>query len=177
MSQLDDIRTNTDNKVKPANIITRMIDTNGDGTGAFEQAIVTTQKYFIQPPDDVTYILKRMNIYAQDLAFTSADNYGAISGGLANGIKVYIENDNGVIKDFTDQMTIKTTYQWGLFAGVDATSIGGAGSDPFNVRWTFARTCGDIILVGSDNERFVVETQDSLADLDSHICQVQGCIK
>lgn len=177
MSLLEDIKQNTNQDVRPSRALYRILDTVGDGTGTFEQANATPAKYFIQPPAGVTYSLRRMLIYAQDGNFNSAGNYGAITDGLTNGILCYIENDaDGILANFTGQQAIKTTYQWGLLAGSDVPVQGAAGSDPLNVRWTFNKGCGNLLLSGDKGERFVMETRDDLSALDSQMAMIQGRI-
>jgi hypothetical protein len=170
---LNDIEKNTDAKRIPEKGLYRVLDTNGDGTGTIQQA-TTADKYFIQPPEGVMYVLKRVNIYVEDTNFNSAALYGTIT--LTNGIKSYVETDDGIIINFTAQQTIKTSYQWGLLAGSDVPVQGGALADPLNIRWTFSKGMGDIILSGNKGERFVMETQDDMSALASQLAMVQGYI-
>ena len=160
------------------NFLFQVLSTAGDGTGSTDQAVngTTPVKYFIQPPAGKKYTLKRFNLHAVATNFNNASNYGTVSA-LANGIKVYIENDERLIFDFTRDFQIKSTFLWGLLSGIDASTIGGAGADPLLVRWTFSKGCGNIELNGNDGDRFVVEIRDNLAALTSQEAIVQGCWK
>jgi hypothetical protein len=156
--------------------IYQALDTVGNGTGSIEQAVngsSTPVKFLIKPPATEKYRLKRMNLHAIDLNWSNALFYGA-SAALTNGLRVYKENDGGIIKEYTGNFKIKRTHDWALLAGVDATTVGGSGADPLTVRWTFARGFSDIILDGSKNERLVIEVQDDLSGLDSQVAVVQG---
>lgn len=162
--------------VKPANSIYQLLSTNGDGSGSVSMNVdgsSTSVKFYIQPPVTEKYILKRMNVEVIDGNFNNANLYGTIT--LGNGMDIYVENDSGVIKRYTNEFKIKRTHDWALLAGVDSVTIGAATSDPLLVRWTFERGCSDIILDGSNTERLVVEVQDLMTGLDDQLIMVQGC--
>ena len=149
----------------------------GDGTGAISQNIdgdTTPTKFYIQPPSTEKYTLRRANIEIIDGNFNNATQYGAIGIPLAAGIRVYVENDSEILKEYTEFIRIKRSFDWSLLAGVDAVVQGGAGSDALTVRWTFSLGAADIELDGSDNQRFVVEILDDLTGLNEQIVFVQG---
>ena len=165
-----------DTEIPLESAIFQFLSKNGDGSGVTSQAVNGSgapEEFYIQPPEDEVYVLKRMNLEAIDSAFTNATNYGAIST-LAVGITVRVlDSDNNVVKDFTP-IPIKRSHDWGLLSGVDATALGGAGSDALLVRWTFARGYGDIILDGGLGHRFVLSVNDDLTGLDDQLAMVQG---
>lgn len=162
----------------PGDTVYQLLSTIGDGTGTVSMNVDgsgPSVKFFIQPPLTEKYILKRMTVEAIDGNFNNALLYGTLT--LANGMDIYIENDSGIIKRFTNEFKIKRTHDWALLAGIDSVSIGAAVSDPFLVRWTFMRGCSDIILDGSNTERLVVEVRDLMTGLDDQLIMVQGCRK
>jgi hypothetical protein len=162
--------------INPADAVYQLLSTNGDGTGVTSMNVdgsVTPVKFYIQPPSNKTYILRRMNVQAIDGNFNNASLYGTVT--LTNGMRIYIENDGGIIKEYTDGFTIKRNHDWALLSGVDAPAIGGAGSDALLIRWTFANGCSYIKLNGSKNERLVLEVTDNMTGLDDQLSQVQGC--
>ena len=161
--------------VKPENSIYQLLSTVGDGTGTVSMNVngTTPVKFFIQPGVTEKYRLKRMNIHAIDGNFNNALLYGTLT--LANGMDVYIANDSGIIKRYTNEFKIKRTHDWALLAGVDSVTIGSAVSDPLIVRWTFGLGASDIILDGSNTERLVVEVKDDMTGLDDQLIMVQGC--
>ena len=163
--------------IKATDHIFQALDIVGDGSGATSQKVngsVTPVKFMIKPPATHKYILKRLNLEAIDGNWNNALFYGA-SSALANGIRIYIEDDSGIVKEYTSNFKIKRARDWSLLAGTDAVTVGTAGADPLTVRWTFARGCSDIVLDGSKNERLVMEIQDDLQGLDDQIAVVQGC--
>ena len=159
-----------------SNAVYQPLDTIGDGSGSISQAVngsVTAVKFFIKPPLAEEYTLTRMNVHGIALNFNDALQYANI-GELTNGIRVFVENDAGIIKEYTEFVKIKRTHDWALLAGVDSISVGGSNADPLLVRWTFERGARNIILNGNKNERFVVEIPDDLTGLDDQIAMVQG---
>lgn len=162
--------------VTPAsNTIYQALSTNGDGTGFIEQKVnggTSPVKFYIQPAVDEVYILKRVNIAVIASNFNDATKYGTLS--LVNGIEVFIENDIERLQDYTKDITIKRTYDWGLLSGVDAVTVGNANADPFLVRWTFDRGGTNIKLNGANNERFVMQINDDLTGLISQVAMIQG---
>ena len=151
----------------------------------------TTPKYFyIQPPVDEIYTLRRMNIRIIAASFVNAETYAGIAGagtglaaGLTNGLRVFTEEGDvaagsgNLIVDYTADRKIKVTSDWALLAGVDAIPVDGPQADPFLVRWTFAKSCGHIILDGSLYERLVVSVEDNLSPMSSQINMVSGTKK
>jgi len=150
---------------------------------------VTPAHFFIQPPVDKIYTLKRMNVRVVAATFANALRYGGlgtgdgISAGLPVGLSVFVENGDGAIGsgtllvDYTADRKIKVTSDWGLLAGVDAMNEDGTFDDPFLVRWTFSKSCGHIILNGSTKDRLVVSVADDLTGLTSQINMVSGSQK
>lgn len=161
-----------------ADTVYQLLSTVGDGTGTVSMNVdgsSTSVKFFIQPPVTEEYRLKRMNVQAIDGNFNNANLYGTLT--LANGMDIYVENDSGLIKRYTNEFKIKRTNDWALLAGVDSVTIGAATSDPLMVRWTFGLGCSDIVLDGSNTERLVVEVRDLMTGLDDQLIMVQGCRK
>lgn len=147
----------------------------GDGTGIINLTGAAPADYTVTPDSTTVYVLKRMNILQVDANFNNALGYGA-GAALTNGITITVENASGVIKNYTPE-PIKTTYEWGLLAGVDSSTTGGAGADANLVRWTFARGCGNIELDGSKGEFLKVSFGDAMNFMDLVRIQVQGCVK
>lgn len=164
--------------VKPADAVYQIMSTNGDGTGILSQNVLGTSGspilFFIQPPSDEKYRLRRMNLHAIDGNWNNASNYGALTNPLPNGIRIYVRDDSGIIKEYTSDTTIKKTHDWAFLAGVDSVTVGAAGADPLIVRWTFERGASDIILDGSNNERLVIAIEDDLTDITEQVAMVQG---
>lgn len=149
------------------------LSSNGDGTGTINLIAATPASYTIKPGPGEKYTLKRLNMLQVDGNFNSALGYGA-GAALTNGITVTVEDSNGIVKNYTPE-PIKTTYEWALLAGVDASTTGGAGADGNLVRWTFARGCGDITLDGDKGEVFKISFGDAMNFMDVIRIQVQGC--
>ena len=134
--------------------------------------------YWVIPPSDEEYVLARLLLAAADSDFNRADRYGSTAS-LPTGIAICVEDGAGnLIHNFTP-IRIQNITHWSLLSGVDARTVGAAGSDPFVVRWTFERAGGVLLhLDGSLGHRLKMEIPDNLgaggAALDQHIVKVQG---
>ena len=155
------------------NLIYQNVSSVGDGTGTTELIASSAADYYVIPPGNEKYRLKRMTVAQIDGNFNAATGYGAGSA-LTNGITITVENESGVIKNFTP-VPIKRTYDWALLAGVDAATTGAAAADINLVRWTFAKGCSDILLDGSKGEFLKVSFGDAMNFMTSLNIQVQGC--
>lgn len=155
-----------------ASRIEQLLDTTGDGTGTTEMAAASAV-YKITPPVGKEYNLMRMNIYVQDDAKFRGERYGG-SASLVNGIDITIQDGSGSLFRFNPQ-PIQVIGHWHLLSGVDMYYTDFAtGNDIVAVRWSFFKGSGDVSLNGDSGQFLQVETRDSLADLVSHIVQVEG---
>lgn len=152
----------------------QMVSSVGDGTGTTELIASAAADYYVIPPPGVKYRLRRMNVAQVDGNFNAATGYGAANA-LTNGITITVENDHGVIKNYTP-VPIKKTYDWSLLSGVDASSIGAAGADINLVRWTFNKGHSDILLDGSKGEFMRVSFGDAMNFMTHLTIMVQGSI-
>lgn len=154
----------------------RALDLVGDGSGAFDMAVdgsVAVKTFMIKPGVTEVFTLERINIAAASSNWNDATLYGTLT--LANGMRIYLGNDEGVMLDYTIQQRIKAWPHWGLLAGSDVPVEGNAGSDPLNVRWTFEKgTGGPIELVGAQGDYLAIDVADNMSGLDYHYAMVQG---
>ncbi len=135
----------------------------------------TAVAYYVgPPPTDETWNIRRLLLSAIDANWNNALNYGALGAPLPTGINVDVVDGNDVVLYHFTQVPIKRTHDWTLYAGVDALHIGGAGADPFMVRWTFSKGGYDIKLEGKRGMRLRLTKPDDITGLDSHIVSVQG---
>ena len=157
---------------KPKDHIYQLFSTEGDGTGTVDLNQSSATDFFIRPGLLEKFVLRRMNLWEVDGAFTTATGYGAGSA-LTVGIGITVENQTGVIKDYTP-VRLKTTFEWTLLAGTDSTTAGGAGADPHLVRWTFSKGGGNITLDGSKGEFMRLSYGDAMNFMTLSRAMVQG---
>jgi hypothetical protein len=154
-------------------MVSRMLDTTGDGTGS--KIAIDTQisgLFLCQPPAGQVFNVERMIIHVQDATLLAA-GYGGLSA-LSNGIEVKIVNDSGVLVDLTDDTPVKSLAHWGRYC-YDSQILGfGAGDDFFSARWTFGKAGQPIQLDGDSNERIEVSINDDLTGLVDHTFLIQG---
>lgn len=156
-----------------ADRIDQLVDSIGNGDGVTEQA-TTADEYIVKPPPGEVWMLQRILIYILTAARIDPGEYGD-QAALTNGIKITIkENDGSVIHDFTPN-PIKINGHWCLLAGVDVNNAAyQAGADERYIRWTFSKGGGFVVLDGDKGEYFSIDIRDTLANLTSHLMQVQG---
>ena len=157
---------------EPKDHIYQLLSSNGDGTGIVELNQSSATDYFVKPGLTEKFVLRRMNVWEVDQSFTTATNYGAGSA-LTVGIGITVEDGNEIIKNYTP-IKIKTTFEWGLLAGVDSSPLFGAGEDAHLVRWTFNNGGGNITLDGSKGEFLKVSYGDAMNFMTFIRIQVQG---
>lgn len=148
---------------------------DADGIHYDMAATGTAANYYVgPPPEDETWMITRLLVQAVDGAFTTATNYGAIGGGLPTGIHLdVVDADDNILYHFT-KVPIKLTHDWAIYAGVDSVTVGGAGADPYNTRWTFRKAGYDIKLEGARGMRMRLNKPDDLSSMNQHIVAVQG---
>jgi hypothetical protein len=153
-------------------MVYQLVSSDGKGTGTVNLNQNAAADYYIRPDDDQIFKLKRMNVWQVDANFNAATGYGAGSA-LTNGISITVENAEKVIINFTP-VSIKTSFEWALLAGVDIPVIGGAGADALPVRWTFSKGGGEITLDGTKGEFLRVSFGDAMDFMDHFRIMVQG---
>jgi hypothetical protein len=189
----------------PQNIIlSRFLDTNGDGTGtknANGDYSDPADIFYLQPAAGKVIRLNRMIIHYEDTQGMTATEYGNLGAALTNGIVVRIQDDSGTISDLTDGVPtngivvriqddsgtisdltdgvpVKTNADWSRFC-YDAqlsvwVSSGAPTNDVAQVRWTFGKSGTMIRLDGDANERLEVVLSDSFTGLIDQYFMVQG---
>jgi hypothetical protein len=142
-------------------------------TGDYSTGVV---KFQVAPTSTETLRLSRAIVYIEDdgAKFSEA-NYGAISGGLTNGIHVHHETSTGgILSDLTGNLPIKTLGQWRRVCyDVNATDAA-SGTNSGAVRWTFAKSGTPLRVEGAKGETVSFLLNDSCTGLDDHTFLVQG---
>lgn len=154
-----------------------------DGSGT--NTLICPFRFYIKPAAGKVMHITRVLAHIRDTAI-NADDYGAISGSLTNGITVKVVNDSGTIIDLTDGVTIKTSADWARVCYDAVPQTWGAGDEFLSARWTFTKS-GEAITLQSDtyggadglavdkgNERLEVTLHDDLGGLVEHYFLAQG---
>jgi hypothetical protein len=138
---------------------------------------VTPEKFYIAPGPGEVYRIARMLVFLEDSKI-NADDYGAIAGGLTNGMKLTVEDSVGtVLLDLMDGGTVNSSAEWAEYCFDAEHKAWGVGSEFLTVRWTFTKGGVYIRLVGDDDERLVITGQDNLTGLVEQEFIVQGYIE
>lgn len=159
-------------------IISRYLDTVGDGTGNrnFNEDYSSVEgRAKIKPPAGETYRLARMIISVEDTGGFTASKYGNLAA-LTNGVEIKVFNKDGASEmlDLTAGLPIVKNAQWGALCYDVDLKDWGAGNDLLLVRWTFSTTGSSIVLDGDDEQSLEVIFNDDLTGLIDHRFMIQG---
>lgn len=162
------------------NLISQHLSLSGDGVGTVDfigDYSSVADIAYIQPPASTIYRVARMIIYIEAGSGFRAERYGNLSGALANGIHVHVENDGGTIVDLTSGFPIKTNGAWGHACFDVDLKTWGAGDEMLLARWTFQRSGQFIRLDGDENERLEISLDDDFTGLVHHKFLIQGYVE
>lgn len=124
----------------------------------------------------------RLIVYIEDNAAMRVQDFGAISGGLTNGVDIEVVQ-GGVTFDALDDASIRTNGEWAAFC-YDASFLDhGAGNNVFKARWTAAPSVGVINGRGQmggsmpfclqEDDQIIVRINDDLTSLVDFRIMVQ----
>ena len=127
-------------------LLSRLADTVGDGTGTKSatgdyDGDPTIFKIRAKPTEQI--IIYRMLVHMEAASFANSDQYGS-GPALANGIALYVADNDGVIQYYLTDPSHPVTangewaHQCYDYAHFDTQF--GAGSEYAAVRWTFAKS-------------------------------------
>ena len=165
-------------------IISRFLDTNGDGTGTKNFiGDHTPSEAFIAPATGQIFRIARLIVSIEDESGIKAGLYGGLPA-LTNGITITQADDSGELVDFTDGYPIKTNGQWGLLCfDVDLKSWSVTPTEEMVlVRYNFKQpprqgTGQFIRLIGDNGGRLSIHLNDDFDTLLSHRFMVQGYVE
>jgi len=158
-------------------ILSRYLDTNGDGSGeknAIGDYLTEEQIFFIQPPPEQTYKLKMLIVVVGDRGGMKAAEYGNLGGPLLTGITVRFADNYGARNDLTDGVPVVDNAHWGMICyDVDLKSWG-PGEEYLLARWTVGEGGRIPRLRGNRGERLEFVLNDDFTGLITHRFFVQG---
>lgn len=151
-----------------------------DGSGVTESAIGTLSgvtECFIVSADEGPIDMHRMLVTIQDGAGFGIADYGAIAGGLANGIQIRWEDSSGaLLRNITDPIhPVKTNVDWAAYCYDGAAQVFGSGEDYYQTRWTFNKA--GLPLRMAKGDRICVVLHDTLTALTNHLFMFQGRLR
>lgn len=127
----------------------------------------------VTPPTGETWIISRLMVHIEDGNGFQTTSYGAIVGGLTNGVVVR-QNISGTLTNLTIE-PIKTNGQWGKYNyDVDLSDFT-TGNEVLNSRWTFSKGGAYIKLEEGDSLQILLN--DDLTNLVAHTFLFHGYIQ
>ncbi len=130
------------------------------------------QDFFYQPPSG-SYVVESLLIAITDAAAFSATDYGAISGGLTNGVKFFLRNAGQPEAQIFARQIFKKNYDWlSLVHQTALTSFAGS-TETLAVNAELKATFGSPLTLKT-GERLIVRLNDDLTGLISHTFALGG---
>ena len=157
-------------------LFSEFLSINGeDNTHSITNANATLTTFSIAPAAGKVLELNRILITVQDSGVIDATDYGAIAGGLTNGMTLSVHDADGLKYLLTDShKPIKTNVDWGAYCYDVEDKSWGTGDNFLVARWTFAKSGKPVYLRGDRSERLVLETADTMSALVEHLVLAQG---
>ena len=158
----------------------RFLDVVGDGSGAKNANgdYSSVQGIFrLAPAASTVYRVALLNIMIEDTAGLAAETYGAISGGITNGVQLRIHNGTSTVLDLLDEEPIKLNSQWlGVCPGAEVNAWGSV-NEILTARWDLKAAGMFLRLDGDASAELQIVLDDDLTGLISHRFFVQGYIE
>lgn len=161
--------------------IIRHLSADGTSSGSKDMAVdgsVTPVKFWFEAQSsDISQnpVIVRLIPYVRDNAALDPADFGGIGGGLTNGVKFYVTDENDVqIVDLLDGLPIKTNAEWSRVMYDVRIDRVGVGDDCLSGRWTFAKFMTGNGLHLSNGEKLVCEVQDDLSSLVDFSVTIEG---
>ncbi len=156
----------------------RIMTLDGDPMGDGDMAVdgsITPVEFFIQPSVGLQFHSTITSIEVSDSGTPVLEDYGSITGPLANGIQFFIDF-NGVITDIfapiksnRDLLNLAPDLSRADFAGNQSVEI-----YTFDIK---RHSDSFVNLYSSTADRFGVRIQDDLTSLEAHSVTVKGNIR
>lgn len=162
--------------VSPEKMLYEQLLLNGSGTSQITSDYSSSATpFFVQPPNDETWVIRRMIGSYQDAGGGTMSEYGNLGGALATGIRMKVYDDSVDLKILND--FVKSNGHWGSNCyDVDAKAWG-SGDDLFVFRWSFFKDVPEgIVLDGALGHRLGFIANDDFEGLVNHQFNVRGYI-
>jgi hypothetical protein len=155
-------------------IFTQFLSTNGDGTGDVLQNAnysVTPGFFYVEAPAGVVLAISHMHIVVADNATLNMDEYGAIVGGLTNGL-AFEKRINGVVSDVYEGFRLKINVDFLSVLETTITTFAGTAQALLGVIFYSESFNGSLIL--NPGDYYGIRVNDNLASLVRQFAVVWG---
>lgn len=158
------------NSKETNNYINRFLENNNDRDMTNNYSSNITDFNFVSSNKCKIY---RMLVYIEDNSSMKYEDFGSISNGLINGLRVYYKETSSSNKVYIDGgYPIKTNSDFSKVCYDVDIKISGTGNNHFSSRWTFEKS-GTLIYLDSGGE-IGVTLNDDLSSLVQFNIVVQG---
>lgn len=158
-------------------LLFRVLDTNGDGTGtkaATGDYSVTPGLFYIQPPVGTVYNINTLTVHVGDTGALTAEGYGA-GIALTNGIAIKVKDGSGDLVDLLDGIALIDNELWAhLYSRFTFQNFAAAASF-YSSETIFPEKLGRaLVLNGDSGEYLEVALNDDFSGLDHQHFIVTG---
>jgi hypothetical protein len=153
----------------------RALTLNGSGvTHSMLGGASGVTELFMTASLDSPFLVHRMISTVVDGPGFDAGDYGAITGGVANGLRLCVlDSNNALVYELTDPLLpIQKNVDWASYCFDSRLDSYGTGNNYLSSRWTFSKSGRPILL--PTGHKLSVMSQDSFSDLAGHHFIVQG---
>lgn len=136
---------------------------------------VTPAEFYVAPPENEIWLIRRMIASIEDASGATAAEYGNLGLALPNGISPKVYTENGTILDLVDGDPITTNSDWAENCFDVQLKTWGAGNEKFVIRWSFFKDNETgVLLIGRHGHRLGITANDDFTGLVSHNFHVRG---
>jgi len=163
----------TASNVGAGDMLYRILDTNGDGTGT-KNAVGdygTPEDFYIEAPAGYTYFLNRLLVHIGDASTLNGDEYGNKTA-LSIGATLKVLDGATEVLDILDGLTIQKNADWGRVAYDVHIFDEGTGDNYVMARLTFGAAGSPLKL--DPGQRLCVRLSDDMTGIDEQYFKVQG---
>lgn len=175
---MSSLRDSYRNIVRPDGVtVVRNLTDDGTGVTGEKEVIgdysITPKDFYIQPPGDELWVIREVGGVINGINNAALADYGAITGGLTNGLKFFLET-NGQEVDITASSNHKTNADL-LSNGNRGFILDYGGNQKLDQFYlpTLLNT-DTIVLDGSKNMKFIMRANDDFTALDAHVFYIHA---
>jgi len=157
--------------------LSKFLTSAGDGTGTNNlignYSSVSTDFYY-QPPLTNKFYVETVQIQLSDNASFNQTDYGAIAGGLTNGITLWLSK-NGTETPLQSGFVIKHNNDWLATTPYSTLTTFAGSSQTLIIQFKLRQDYGvPLLLDGAQSDKFILRLNDNFSTLVAHRCIIRG---
>ena len=164
-------------KVSASLIIGQRLSIDGlaSGDSNITGNYATATDFYIKPPSNELYHINNLSVFMEDEKIDDSSKYGGVVA-LIRGLKFIVEDDEGIVKNFTPNHPIRNNGEL-LGAGGRGGITTFAGNSVDTLTASFGPFSPSIDLEGGKGEKLIIRVEDDFSGLLAHRISVFGNIE